>query len=279
MNKILLFVASAALFFSTHTPVQQTGSLEFSVRITPSGGRAEPVLRFPFSILKKSFVDIQKEAEAAEPLPDLDKFIEAQEISPELKAWVKKNHTVQFAGDDFYRLATVKDIFEVPEFYEAYLTLNAGDTAIGFPKPKFKESDRTESPARYEQGVKEYRAAAQKFLNGHPHSKYGMENALGPLGLSQKWLRLDTDRRRRIHYRTLELAGTTYLAVVVESDLDGRAAVQNLKPGEYWISTLEQAASAGDMRLRWDVAVIVQAGRPARIDLSNVNAVQSDTRR
>ena len=46
---------------------------------------------FPFYLLNKSFVDIRKEAMAAYPKPDMDAFIDKQDFSPELKAWMKKN--------------------------------------------------------------------------------------------------------------------------------------------------------------------------------------------
>ena len=40
----------------------QNGSVQFTARITPSGGVDEPVRSFPFYLLRKSYADIQKEA-------------------------------------------------------------------------------------------------------------------------------------------------------------------------------------------------------------------------
>ena len=62
------------------TAAQQSGSLEFSTRVTPSAGRAEPARGMSVFLLRKSFADIQKEAEADEPKPDLAKFVEEMEV-------------------------------------------------------------------------------------------------------------------------------------------------------------------------------------------------------
>ena len=49
-----------------------------------------------------------------------------------------------------------------------------------------------------------------------------------------------------------------------------------LAPGEYWISSLNLDADAGDMRVRWDVPVKIERGKTTRIELSNLNSI--DTR-
>jgi hypothetical protein len=72
----------------------------------------------------------------------------------------------------------------------------------------------------------------------------------------------------------LTLAQTTYLAARAESDLEGRGAVRGLAAGTYWLATLDTPAMAGDVRLHWDVPVQVAPGETARIELSNVNAIE-----
>ena len=59
------------------------------------------------------------------------------------------------------------------------------------------------------------------------------------------------------------------------SGRDGRAAISNLPAGKYWLSTLNLEAGAGDQHLRWDVPVIVQDGRGARVELTNLNATDA----
>jgi len=67
----------------------QDGSIEFVAHATPSGGLEEPVRGFPFYLLRKSFEEIGKEADADDPKPDLDQFIDKPDTSsysPQLKA-------------------------------------------------------------------------------------------------------------------------------------------------------------------------------------------------
>jgi hypothetical protein len=72
-----------------------------------------------------------------------------------------------------------------------------------------------------------------------------------------------------------EFAQTKYLAAKADTDLDGRASVSGLAPGDYWVSTLNLDANAGDARLRWDVPVSIHAGQTTRIELTNLNAADS----
>ena len=80
---------------------------------------------------------------------------------------------------------------------------------------------------------------------------------------------------------------TTTKFLLVEA---GAKIVANVRAGSAKISgevrgnvkiaeSLELTATAGDMRLRWDVRVNVQAGRPSRVELSNVNAMHPEVRR
>jgi hypothetical protein len=70
------------------------------------------------------------------------------------------------------------------------------------------------------------------------------------------------------------LAQGRYLVMKTDADLNGRGAFTGLAPGDYWITTLETEAAAGDARLRWDAQVTVRGGETARIELSNLNALE-----
>jgi hypothetical protein len=261
----------AALLAGAATAQAPTGTIELVVRVTPSVGRAEPALRLPLYLLRKNFGDIRKEAEEAEPKPDLERFVDELQVSPELKAWMKRTKTVKLSGTDFLRLATVDDVFEVPEFFEALITQNAGD--VGFPAPKYTDRDRVKNPQKYERQRQEYREQLKKFVRDNSHVLAGIEIHLTQADGAQKWARLETDRRQRVRHRGLQLAQTKYLVAKTETDLEGRATFVNIPAGDYWLSTLEAIASAGDVRLRWDTPVSVAAGKTSRIELSNVNGV------
>jgi hypothetical protein len=72
-----------------------------------------------------------------------------------------------------------------------------------------------------------------------------------------------------------ELAQLKFLARRADTDLEGRASVSGLPPGDYWISTLNLEANAGDMHVRWDVPVKIEAGQTARVELSNLNTTEA----
>jgi hypothetical protein len=268
----LLLAAST----SAQQPAAQPGSIEFEARITPTGGRAEPLRKLPVWLLTKSFAELRKEAEKAEPHPDLDKFIDSLEVSPQLKAWMKRTRWVQLSGGEFMQRLHSDDIFEVPEFFAAYLARNAGDTTVGFPASRARDADRTRNPQRYEREQKAYRDAIRKFLAAYPHTMEGIEVELAPIDPSQRWARQESERRNRVRHRALEMAETTCMLAKAETDLEGRAGFVNVSPGDYWLSTLESEGAVGDLRLRWDVPVPVRAGRVTRLVLSNVNAVPKE---
>src|SRR5262245_3182460 len=74
-----------------------TGAVDFVATVKPGGGgRAEPVRATSFYLLRKSMADIGKEAEQVERPIDTEHFINDLQVSPELKAWMKTHHTVQF---------------------------------------------------------------------------------------------------------------------------------------------------------------------------------------
>jgi hypothetical protein len=252
---------------------QEAGSVEFSVLLTPTMGRAEPARQTPVLLLTKSFADIRKEAQESLPEPDLDEFVASLEVTPELKEWMKRTRVVNLSGLEFMRVLKNDDIMSVPEFLEAYLARNAVDVAVGFPKPKYKESDRQKDPVKYEKQRQDYKDGIRKFMDSYPHSRDGMDLHLVNLNTGQRWVRRQADRQSDVHRRALEWANTRYLVARAETDLQGRAGFVNVPPGEYWLSTLEREVVAGDVRFRWDTPVSVRAGQVTRIELNNYNSV------
>ena len=251
-----------------------TGAIEFVARVTPTAGRAEPVRQLTFYLLRKSLAEIEKEVEQSEPKPDRDSFIENLTVSRELKDWMKKKRSVELAGSDFGRELKPNDIFDVPEFYAAYMRRNAGDVAIGFPAPKYRLQDAEQNPAKYQQQVAEYRKQVRKFLENNPHSMDGIEVHLDGINPGQRWAQQEFQRRARVRRQTLQTAQTRYLAATTDTDLEGRGVLTGVPPGEYYLGTLETEAVAGDARLRWDTPVTVRSGQVTRLELSNLNAVE-----
>ena len=253
---------------------QSTGGIEFTAQVTPTDGRPEPVRQLTFYLLRKSLDDVRQEAMQLEPAPNLDKFADGLIVSPKLKTWMKKNHTVQLSGTDFIKSLTADDIIDVPEFFHAYLSLNAGFQGTGFPEPKFKEKDRTANPEKYEQQKKDYIEAIRKYIGATPESVRGIEGELNDINPSVRWEQLLSEQRQRLEKRTLELAQTRYLAAQTDTNLEGHGSFAGLAPGNYWIGMLGMQAVAGDVRLRWDVPVTVRPGETIRVGLTNLNAAK-----
>src|SRR5689334_16934101 len=135
----------------------EKSSIEFVVRATPTGGVEEPVRGFPVFLLNRSFEEIQQEAEAAFPKQKLDDFIDGLDVSKELKEWMKRTQWISFSGQEFIKKLKADDILGVPEFLKAYLERNAADQSTGFPQKKFKESEKTKDPDKYEKDMARYR--------------------------------------------------------------------------------------------------------------------------
>jgi hypothetical protein len=90
-----------------------------------------------------------------------------------------------------------------------------------------------------------------------------------------RWLRLQNEQQRQLEQRALQVAQTRYLVASTATSLDGRAAFENIPPGDYWISNLDTAALSGSLRLHWDLGVTVSSGKTAHVDLSDLNAVET----
>ena len=253
---------------------QATGNVEFTAQVAPTDGRPEPVRQLTFYLLRKSLDDVRQEALQLEPPPDLDKFVDGLTVSPKLKAWMKKNHTVQLSGTDFTKLLTADDIVDTPEFYNAYILRNSGFEGTGFPKPKFKLKDQASNPEKFNEAKADYKEAVRKFIGQTPESIQGMDANLVEINPSTKWEQLTAEQRRRLDKRTLELAQTRYLVARTDTNLDGRGFFAGVAPGSYWIDILGMQAVSGDVRVRWDFPVTVRPGETARIELSNLNAAK-----
>lgn len=252
----------------------QTGSVQFVARVTPSGGEDEPVRTLPFYLLSKSYADIQKEAEAASPVANQDKFIDALDVSKELKAWMKTNHRVNLSGEDFTKMLKADDIMNVPEFFAAYTERMVGDHTAGFPTPKYKLEDRAKNPAKYDLLVTEYHDAIRTFIIADPDSKDNLDMSLEEVNPGHKWDMVKAKHTAELTLETADLARGKYLVARAETDMQGQGALRGIPPGNYWLGTLNIEAVVGDARERWDVPVTVRAGQPAYVTLSNINAVK-----
>jgi len=252
-----------------------TGALEFSARITPTAARAEPVRQFTFYILTKSYTEIVKEAEEKDPVPARDEFIDGLKFSAELRAWMKAKDTLDLSAPDMDKRISPEDILGVPEFLLAYQRSNSGGVTSGFPKPKYTELDRAQHPEKFKKLREDYLAALMKFLRKHPESTTGIELELEGINPQRKWAALQSARDKRVRHAAPELAQLKFLARRADTDLEGRASVSGLPPGDYWISTLNLEANAGDLHVRWDVAVKIEAGETARVELSNLNITEA----
>jgi hypothetical protein len=252
-----------------------TGSLEFTAYITPTAARPEPVRQFTFYILTKSYTEIVKDAEQKDPLPPRDEFIDSLKLSPELTTWLKGHDTLDLTAPDVDKLIAPDDIIHVPEFLRAYQRSNSGGVTTGMPKPKFREEERTSNPEKYEKLKQDYYAALLKFIRSHPETVSGIELELDGVNPQRKWAALQSARQRRIARSAPDLAQLRFLAARADTDLEGHASVSSLAPGNYWISSLNLEANAGDMRVHWDVPVTIEAGRTAHVALSNLNATEA----
>jgi hypothetical protein len=253
---------------------QSTGGIEFTAQVAPTDGRPEPVRQLTFCLLRKSLDDVRQEVLQFEPPPEFDKFVDGLTVSPKLKAWMKKNHTAQLVGLDFAKNLKGDDIMDVPEFFDAYMSRNAGFKGVGFPEPKFKEKDRTANPEKYDQQKEEYREAIRKFILASPESVRGIEGDLNGINPSAKWEQAMNSQRQRLEKRAVELAQTRYMVAQTDTNLEGRGSFGGLRPGGYWIGMLDVQAVSGDVRLRWDFPVTVRPGETTRVALTNLNAAK-----
>lgn len=276
LRDITLLIGSLGFvsLFPAPNAAQSTSRVEFTARVTPTGGRPEPVRQSTFYLLRKSLEDIRTEAQESAPPPDLDKFVEGLSVSPELKAWMKKHRSVRLSGVDFTQGLTPDEIVNVPEFFKSYMSRNMGYKGVGFPDPKFIDKDRKTSPEKYEQEKVEFISAIRKFIATMPESVQGIDIDLNDINPYAKWEGLVRKQRQLQESRALELAQERYLVAQTDTDLDGRGAFAGITPGTYWIGMLSDEAISGDVRLRWDFPLTVRSGETTQVQLSNLNAVK-----
>lgn len=279
MRKLLRIPASLALLLlatSASARAQAAkGSLDISAHVTPTSAKAEPARDFTLYLLTRSYSDIVKELDQRDGPPQRDQFIDDLKISKELRAWLHKHDVMDITMPGFDKLVTADDILGVPEFLLAYQRSNSGGVTNGIPKPKYRELDKTENPDRYKKQYDEYLAALKKFIQAHPESVAGMELELDTVNPARKWAEAQNQHRRRVQQFAPAEAQTKFLVAKVDTDLDGHAHLDGVPPGDYWLSSLGLTASAGDARLQWDVPVRVSAGQTLRIELTNLNAIDT----
>jgi len=267
----ILLSAVALAFALPASP--QNGSIEFVAQATPTDGLQEPVRGFPIFLLSKSYELICKDASSSVPPADMNGFIAKLNVSPELKAWMKKNHWVTLNGEDFIHMLKVPDVMNVPEFYKAYRERNAGDEASNFPDPKFRASDAQKHPEKFKKLQDEYAAAIRTFMEAHPESIDGIDGNLTDVDPSAKWNEIMGRHQTEVRQRGLTLAESTYLVARTQTDLQGQGYLRGVPPGTYWLSSLDVAAQVGDAHPKWDVPVTVEPGKTEYIALSNANAL------
>jgi hypothetical protein len=276
MRKILTFAILPALLSLCVARVSYaqnaSGTIEFTARIAPTAARPEPVRQFTFYVLTKSYGEIAKEVAAKDELPSREEFIEGLKVSPELKTWLKDHDVMDLTMPDIDKLISPDDIIHVPEFLTAYQKSNSGGVTNGLPKPKFNDAIKEKDPEKYEKMKKDYYAALKKFIQANPSTVSGVELELDGVNPQRKWAQLHADQKRRVTRMAPEVAQNKYLAGKADTDLDGHGAVTGLAAGQYWISTLNLDADAGDERLGWDVPVKVQEAQTTRVQLTNLNA-------
>jgi hypothetical protein len=279
MRKVspLFFFAVLGVLCMARTAGAQSanGALDLAARISPTAARPEPVRQFTFYVLTKSYTEIAKDVEAQDVIPTREKFIEDLKVSTELKEWLRAHDVMDLTSTNMDRLVTPDDILKVPEFLLAYQRTNSGGVTHGIPKPKYADADKTQSPDRYQKQHDEYFAALKKFIQSHPESESGMELELTGVNPQSKWSQIQAEHKKRVLRLAPEVAQTKYLVAQVDTDLDGRASIGNLPAGNYWISTLNLDAGAGDTHARWDVPISIQGGRTSRIELTNLNAIDA----
>jgi hypothetical protein len=273
---ISLAVLVGLACFALPVPAQNSAStLEITARLTPTAARPEPVRQFTFYVLTKSYVDIAKDVEGADALPPRDEFIDSLKVSKELKAWLKAHDILDLTKPDLDTLLTPDDIMGVPEFLLAYQHANSGGITHGIPTPKYKDSDKTAHPEKYEKEKQAYLDALKKFVTANRMTISGVELELDAVNPQTKWALLESNHKKRVQRIAPEVAQTKYMVTKVDTDLDGHAVIRGLAPGNYWISSLNLDANAGDARARWDVPVTIQAGQNLHIELTNLNATDT----
>jgi hypothetical protein len=260
---------------SSAAQASAAGSVEFDAYVKPSDGQLEPVRGMAFYLLSRSLSDMRKEIESTDELPDLDHFIAQLSLSTELKEWMKKHSRIDLAGNGFIKDLTADDVIDIPEFLAAYKSQNGSALHTILPEPKYKSGDEQKNPEKYKLQREQYHEALVHYVQANMDSLQGLDAALRDFNPNPRWIHLQSEHRRLIERRAMQLAQTRYLVATAVTDLSGRAAFEGLTPGQYWISNLDIPALAGDVRLHWDLGITVAPAKTARLQLSNVNSLEA----
>lgn len=250
----------------------QTGTVELVVRATPTGGRAEKVMRQSFYLLRASLRSIEAQARTEVGEADRDTFVDSLEVSAELKAWMKRTRRFELRGEEFTRSLTPDDILNVPEFFDAYQERNIAFVGFGFPKRKAKPKDQARNPKKWAESEKRYRQEVRAYIELHPDSKQGLDEHLTYIDSAARWKAAEQQHAQRVRQHTIQLVEGRFTMRRVETDLEGRARFDNLPPGPYWVTNLWTEVRAGDVTLNWDLGVEVAAGQTVYLELNNANA-------
>jgi hypothetical protein len=269
---IIFLAAACAIALPARAAAQSAGRIDFLARIAPTGGQPEPVRQLTFYLLRKSIEDIRAEALQASPGADLDKFIDDLGVSPELKSWMKKHHSVRLTGDDFTKSLTPEEIVDTPEYFKAYMSHNEAYRGAGFPEPKYKAKDRKSDPDKYAAQRAEYLAAIRAYIAASPERVKGMDLELVDQNPYAKWESVQRKQEQMLETSAFRLASERYIVARSETDLDGRGSFAGVAPGKYWIGMFGAEAISGDVHLRWDLPVLIRPGETASVELSNLNA-------
>lgn len=249
-----------------------TGSIELIVRVTPTGGRAEKVIGQPFHLLRASLREIEAQARREVGEPDRDAFVDTLDVSPELKAWMKRTGRLELRGEEFNRALTPDDIMNVPEFLLAYQERNLPYLGFGFPKRKAKPRDQARNPKKWAESEKRYLEELRGYLELHPESKQGLDEHLTHIDSASRWKAVEHQHAQRVRQHTIQLIESRFRVATAETDAEGRARLDALPSGAYWITNLWNVVRVGDQYLNWDLPVAVTAGRTLYVELTNANA-------
>lgn len=275
--RVLLALAAACLLPAFLQAQVKTGAIDLSVHITPTGSQPEPVRQFTLYILTRSYADVIKDVAGEETLPTWDEFIDKQSYSPPMKTWLKAHKEVDLSSIDLDRKLTTDDIMDIPEFFDAYEKNNSGGVTKGLPMPKYKDTDKTANPEKYEKLKQEWLAETRHFIDTHPSTIQGIELELSDINPKTPWDNLHLKHNSRTSQLAPDTAQLKYLVTKVVTNLDGHASISGIPGGNYWVSTLGMDATSGDRRFTWDVPFTVQPGQTTRVELSNLNG--TDARR
>jgi len=272
LGAVVLFAAACAFLHPARAAAQSSARVEFAARVSPTGGQSEPVRQATFYLLRKSKEAIRAEALQTAPAADLEKFVDGLQVTPELKAWMKKHRSVRLTGEDFTKSLTPDEIVDVPEFFEAYMTHNEAYRGAGFPEPKYKAKERKTDPDKYAAQRAEYLAAVRTFIAATPEHVKGMDLELVNINPYPKWEAVQRKQDQLLETDALRLASERYIVARAETDLEGHGSFSGVAPGKYWIAMFSSEAVSGDVHLRWDVPIVVRSGENTSVELSNVNA-------